>query len=655
MRMKYFSNFIKFHLPIALAFLGGLKFYTELNYHDHAITEGCTIGVVSGNSTPDGRPILWKIRDNTDLPDNEMVYDTTCQYKFIAVVNSGDTNVWMGVNEKGLAIVNSTAKDLPRYSVGYSNGELMRYALGSCSTVKEFEKLLVKTNENGRRTRANFGLIDATGAAVIFETSGKEYWRFDTNDEVQAPKGYLIRTNFSFTGGGTTGLDRYKRTKSLTEDLYQKNILTHQNIIKYHFRDFSNQQSEYINIPFKDYWQINKPFGYINSTYSVCRNISISASVFHGVLRTEPAKLTTMWTALGQPAATVVLPYWPIGQVPEFAVDSKISPLYQIADDIKSYLFDYTHSKSYLDTYKLRDDLGYGIWDMLLSLEDSIVITVQENLYRRLIDRHSNDDLLQMEYELSALLHTKLKTIKNELEKLIKIEILNEKSWKQENDLILSDGSIIQMISVGDNSRIDLPIGNNHNSDFGFPGGDDYLIGINHYLGENFDERDKFYFPLLLWINVSSLPHKGDKIYLRIFDSNNLLSSTSYGNSQIYEIGDEKLQKFNPIILAVHRLAPFRESLDLAVDDRIDFELSDNFPNPFNTTTKIKYTIPDNIHIKIEVFNSLGQLVETLIDGFQLPGVYDLTFNASNLSSGIYYYRLSSNSYNNVKRMVYIK
>ncbi len=131
---------------------------TALPHDSTPIQEGCTIGVASAWATADGRPLLWKIRDNSDLPNNSVSYDTTLPLHFIGVTNSGGSEVWMGVNEDGFAIINSTAHDLPGATSGLTNGVLMRIALGTCAGVNEFIHLLDSTNTAGRRTQANFGV-----------------------------------------------------------------------------------------------------------------------------------------------------------------------------------------------------------------------------------------------------------------------------------------------------------------------------------------------------------------------------------------------------------------------------------------------------------------------------------------------------------------
>ncbi|MBK6537166.1 MAG: T9SS type A sorting domain-containing protein [Ignavibacteria bacterium] len=86
-----------------------------------------------------------------------------------------------------------------------------------------------------------------------------------------------------------------------------------------------------------------------------------------------------------------------------------------------------------------------------------------------------------------------------------------------------------------------------------------------------------------------------------------------------------------------------------------------NYPNPFNPTTKIKYTLPKEGIVKITIYNSLGQRVTELVNEFKQPGTYIAEFNARiaeqgvNLSSGIYFYQLESNGIVLTGRMLLIK
>jgi len=85
------------------------------------------------------------------------------------------------------------------------------------------------------------------------------------------------------------------------------------------------------------------------------------------------------------------------------------------------------------------------------------------------------------------------------------------------------------------------------------------------------------------------------------------------------------------------------------------FTLYQNYPNPFNPTTTIKFALPVNSRVKINVYNSLGQLVETLVDKEMESGYHEINFDASSLASGVYLYQLQANDYVSVKKMVIIK
>ena len=86
-----------------------------------------------------------------------------------------------------------------------------------------------------------------------------------------------------------------------------------------------------------------------------------------------------------------------------------------------------------------------------------------------------------------------------------------------------------------------------------------------------------------------------------------------------------------------------------------DFELIGNYPNPFNPTTTISFNLPQNEVVTLDVFNITGQKVATLVNGRMAAGRHDVLFDASDLPSGIYFYRLSAGSFQDMKRMVLIK
>ena len=91
------------------------------------------------------------------------------------------------------------------------------------------------------------------------------------------------------------------------------------------------------------------------------------------------------------------------------------------------------------------------------------------------------------------------------------------------------------------------------------------------------------------------------------------------------------------------------------------FELSQNYPNPFNPSTKIKYTIPDVgtglalSDVQLKIYDILGNEVTTLVNDQKAPGIYEVTFDAAGLASGIYIYRLIADSFVETKKMVLLR
>jgi hypothetical protein len=85
------------------------------------------------------------------------------------------------------------------------------------------------------------------------------------------------------------------------------------------------------------------------------------------------------------------------------------------------------------------------------------------------------------------------------------------------------------------------------------------------------------------------------------------------------------------------------------------FNLEQNYPNPFNPSTSIKYSVPESGNIRLSVFNVVGEEVAVLADGFSQAGFYEVTFDASNLSTGVYLYKLQSANSVQTKKMMLLK
>ena len=86
-----------------------------------------------------------------------------------------------------------------------------------------------------------------------------------------------------------------------------------------------------------------------------------------------------------------------------------------------------------------------------------------------------------------------------------------------------------------------------------------------------------------------------------------------------------------------------------------EFQLDQNYPNPFNPSTVIGYELPKSSSVKVTVFDILGNVVQTLVNGHQTAGYHSVTFNALSLASGMYFYRIQADNFNQTRKMILLK
>ena len=86
-----------------------------------------------------------------------------------------------------------------------------------------------------------------------------------------------------------------------------------------------------------------------------------------------------------------------------------------------------------------------------------------------------------------------------------------------------------------------------------------------------------------------------------------------------------------------------------------EFGLSQNYPNPFNPTTSIEYSVPSSEYVSLKVYDILGNEIAELVNEQKSAGTYRVNFDASSMSSGVYFYRIKTGSFNQVRKMMLLK
>ncbi|MBE0572402.1 MAG: T9SS type A sorting domain-containing protein [Ignavibacteriaceae bacterium] len=90
-------------------------------------------------------------------------------------------------------------------------------------------------------------------------------------------------------------------------------------------------------------------------------------------------------------------------------------------------------------------------------------------------------------------------------------------------------------------------------------------------------------------------------------------------------------------------------------NNKIDYQLEQNYPNPFNPITKISYSLPVSDQVTLKIFDTLGKEVAILLNEHKEAGIYTIEFDASNLASGIYFYRIQIGSYTSIRKLALLK
>ena len=357
---------------------------------DNVSVQACTSIIISGKATPDGRPIMWKNRD-TDSYQNAIKYFDDGKYKSIGLIDADDPAgqaVWIGYNSAGFSIMNTASYNLilkDTINLKDQEGKLMREALKQCATVDEFGMFL-KNHSKPLGVEANFGVIDANGGAAYFEVSNFSFIKLDVNDPAIAPMGYMIHTNFSFTGDPNSGSGhiRYKTAEDLFYQAAQQNNLTVRFILQdvsrslWHSLTKTDLKKMATGIPSEQQ--------FVNFTDFIPRYFTSSAVAIQGVKPGENVDYTTMWAVLGFPLTSVVTPLWLcMGEnQPSVVVLNKngVAPICDNAIKLKQQLFpiNRAYGENYLNINALYNVSNTGIMQKLKPIEDQIFDTAIKKL-----------------------------------------------------------------------------------------------------------------------------------------------------------------------------------------------------------------------------------------------------------------------------------
>lgn len=205
-------------------------------------------------------------------------------------------------------------------------------------------------------------------------------------------------------------------------------------------------------------------------------------------------------------------------------------------------------------------------------------------------------------------------------------EPIDTPPWSNRLDLIAPSSRVMEFDNVQSDSTFTVRWG-----------GEDDGSGVRRYdvyMATNHG-------PFMLWHTNTSTE---EAVFSGVPDSTYSFFSIAYD-----AVGNAEPMKFEAD--AVTAVSVERTMADLPTTFRLD----QNYPNPFNPRTTIRYAVPQSAHVSIRVYDMLGREVARIVNEDHQPGWYETSVNASNLASGVYFYRMSAGTFNHTRRMVLIR
>lgn len=181
------------------------------------------------------------------------------------------------------------------------------------------------------------------------------------------------------------------------------------------------------------------------------------------------------------------------------------------------------------------------------------------------------------------------------------------------------------------------------------------------------------YTPRLIWGPIPNFSATGYKVYWRYGGSGSFsLLATVGANTYEYTheglaignriVAEYKVQAYNDSttsdfsnIVSIGTSGLFKQNFENESNTITSFQLNQNYPNPFNPATMISFSIPEKSFVSLKIYDLLGNEITELISDVKEAGNYSASFDASHLSSGIYFYTLKANGYSLTKKMLLAK
>ena len=345
----------------------------------------CTSAAWSPRATAAGAPIIWKNRDTNGLL-SRLVFVRDQPHSFIGLVDDDDPSgrmVYAGLNDRGFAIFNTVAYNLPRLEGEMHDleGAIMAEALRTSTSVADFEAYLARNLGPNLGAQTNFVVTDARGEVWIYEVHNHGFSKFAAAD---AAEGRLVNTNFARSGavGEGAGYLRHQRASELIRNHGPADLAL---VLNQLARDFGHPL---LRVPtFEELLRLPRtPASWAISTDTIDREITAATVVIQGRRAAAPDAPATMWVMLGEPLTSLAVPVWvEAGELPRVLAEGTTAELLLESLRLRGRLRPQLSPelRKYVDLTALANREGMGMLPALREAQVAILARTDEFLRQR--------------------------------------------------------------------------------------------------------------------------------------------------------------------------------------------------------------------------------------------------------------------------------
>ncbi len=334
------------------------------------------------------------------------------------------------------------------------------------------------------------------------------------------------------------------------------------------------------------------------------------------------------------------------GKISLYSLPDTIRQIYQVTPLVgtgPNAVFDYYNDADVEDSVRLLTNPSYGDYEIYGSFNNNFSGAPPDILEKLNIYCWQNLNSILVKFTLINMEQSSINAI-------VGLELVPEVEGLTTGQDTCTYSTLTKIISVKKTEAVGFkPLSDNFKSLGAFVWYSDYRVDSIFYQWLTYNSYDS------LFITDPNDPNVDDPVLIPAYNSQTIAAGDSVIQYIAVAYGSDKSAMLASLQQAqdkYNELTPVKSEYN---NIPLDFILEQNYPNPFNPSTKINFSIPKSDFVTLKVYNMLGQEVATLVNRQMSAGKYSVEFNASNLTSGVYLYKITTNDFTLSKKMMLLK